>query len=382
MAQTFDIRFARSAGLAAMLEVPENAFRWKGGGLLHIDAHGVSIGLKRGLLALLGGKRTQRIPTENLRAVYREGDALRVEYQSGESARVVLPFWADDRETAEKIVRLLPTSQTVEIEHSTGSGSGTPRADWRMLLTLAALVAAVAVGTWAVYPRGVPIAAGTGTAVGGPGSDGVESGPGAMPMPDATVALTETPASPAAGILPPALASGAAPQVSGPETSTPDFLEPPPVVLSPPGSLPLPRDYVRSADFVIPIARGTPAYDVAKRELNIFGQETFGLESGYRALRNLLDGATITPEIFAGRLRDQEMRWWDLTFRIFDNDALADPALLDLRATMLAAARLWRSFLTLYSEGILKRDHVMIANSFDELARAQEMQSRARLFVR
>ena len=119
MAQTFDIRFARSAGLAAMLEVPENAFRWKGGGLLRIDAHGISIGLKRGLLALLGGKRTQRIPTENLRAVYREGDALRVEYQSGESARVVLPFWADDRETAEKIVRLLPTSQTVEIEHST-----------------------------------------------------------------------------------------------------------------------------------------------------------------------------------------------------------------------------------------------------------------------
>ena len=98
MAQTFDIRFARSAGLAAMLEVPENAFRWKGGGLLRIDAQGISIGLKRGLLALLGGKRTQRIPTENLRAVYREGDALRVEYQTGKSARVVLPFWADDRE--------------------------------------------------------------------------------------------------------------------------------------------------------------------------------------------------------------------------------------------------------------------------------------------
>ena len=48
MAQTFDIRFARSAGLAAMLEVPENAFRWKGGGLLRIDAHGISMASSAG----------------------------------------------------------------------------------------------------------------------------------------------------------------------------------------------------------------------------------------------------------------------------------------------------------------------------------------------
>ena len=118
MAQTFDIRFARTPGLAALLEVPENRFRWKGGGLLRIDSRGISIGLKRGLLALLGGKRTQRIPSEDLRAVYREGEAVRVEYQSG-SANVVLPFWADNRDAAAQIVRMLPTSQTVEIEHST-----------------------------------------------------------------------------------------------------------------------------------------------------------------------------------------------------------------------------------------------------------------------
>ena len=42
MAHTFDIRFARSAGLAALLEAPENAFRWKGAGLLRIDAQGIS----------------------------------------------------------------------------------------------------------------------------------------------------------------------------------------------------------------------------------------------------------------------------------------------------------------------------------------------------
>ena len=127
MAQTFDIRFARSAGLAALLEVPVNRFRWKGGGRLSIDAQGISIAVKRGLLALFGAKHTQRISNENLRSVYREGEALRVEYETAESTRAVLPFWAGDRDTAAQIVRLLPTSQTVEIEHSTdATHSGKP----------------------------------------------------------------------------------------------------------------------------------------------------------------------------------------------------------------------------------------------------------------
>ena len=151
MTQTFDIRFARSAGLAALLQVPENVFRWKGGGHIHIDAHGISISVKRGLLALLRGKHTQRIPTENLRAVYREGDALRVEFRSAEDARVVVPFWADDRETAAKIVQLLPTRKTVEIEEATHLAK--PRADWRMLLWLFVAITAIAAASWVVYQR-------------------------------------------------------------------------------------------------------------------------------------------------------------------------------------------------------------------------------------
>src|SRR5690349_11341380 len=155
MTQTFDIRFARSAGLAALLEVPGNVFRWKGGGHLRIDPHGISIGVRRGFLALLGGKRTQRIPSEQLRAVYREGDALRVEYQSGETARVVLPFWAGDRATAAQIVRLLPTSHTVEIEHSTDTTrAAKPRADWRVLLLAGVVLALTLAGLRVFFWRG------------------------------------------------------------------------------------------------------------------------------------------------------------------------------------------------------------------------------------
>ena len=393
MAQTFDIRFARSAGLAAMLEVPENAFRWKGGGLLRIDAQGISISVKRGLLALFGGKRMQRIPSENLRAVYREGDALRVEFQDGKTTRIVLPFWADDRETAEKIVRLLPTSQTVEIEHSTNAThSGKPRADWRMLLPLGAAVAALVAVSWTIYQRTqLPLEAAS-----APVSDRVAPDEAPLPFPDASAALVESPSTsetPAAQAIDAVATPGgtsaqtarspANPAEANQSTAiTPDFLEPSPVVLSPPASLPLPPDYVRSADFVIPIARGTAAYDVAKRELAAFEKEAVALEVAYRAIHRLHNSGAATSETFAATLDDLEMRWWDMTFRLFDNDALADPALLDLRAAMLGAARLWRSFLSGYATGVRKLDHVMMAKSFDELVRAQEMQSRTRLFLR
>ena len=367
MAQTFDIRFARTAGIAALLEVPENRFRWKGGGVIKIDAQGINIGLKRGLLALLGGQRTQRIPTENLRAVYREGDALRVEFQAG-SAHVVLPFWADNRETAAQIVRLLPTSQTVEIEHSTGDSE--PRSDWRVLLSLGVALAVLTMGIWAFLSRTqappASVAAETVTA----------DSPSLIPMPDATAALTGTPEPrPIVAALPVEAATPA------PEAK-PDFLEPPLFTMSPPGPLPLPRDYVRSADFVIPIARGTAAYDVGRRELTNFERDATQLETDYRLQRDLLNASAVGPEEFAARLEEFEIRWWDLTFRIFENDALADPALLDLRASMLAAARLWRDFLGTYAKGMRARDHQMMASAFDELARAQEMQSRARLYLR
>jgi hypothetical protein len=374
MAQTFDIRFARTAGLAALLEAPDNAFRWKGGGLLRIDAHGISIGLKHGLLALLGGKHTQRIPTENLRAVYREGDALRLEFQDGKTARIVLPFWADDRDTAAQIVRLLPTSQTVEIEHSTDvTQSSKPRADWRALLSLGAVLTAFSVGSWVLYDRTqLPL-----TPTQAPASDLVTTAApfGSVPMPDATASLVESPetvGSPAAGTTP----------SSSEEAAIPDFLEPPTVELKAPGPLPLPRDYIRSEDFVIRIAPDTASYFVAKTQLAAFEQEANQLEARWETLRDSFRASALTSEDFAAKLEDLEMRWWNLTFRIFDNDALADPALSDLRATMLSAARLWRAFLSGYANGLLERDHVKMGHSFDDLTRAQERRLRARLFLR
>ena len=294
---------------------------------------------------MLGGKRTQRIPTEDLRAVYREGDALRVEYQSGESARVVLPFWADDRETAEKIVRLLPTSQTVEMEHSTDvTHSGKPRADWRMLLSMAVMLVALMVGSWALYDRTqLPL-----TTVQVPVSDPVAAdAPFGSVLHARRDGVADRIARVASGRGSSPAATGASPAVadaasSGSGAVMPDFLEPPPVELREPGPLPMPRDYnrIRSEDFVIPIAPDTTQYYVGKTQLAAFEQEANQLAARWDVLRDRFRANVITAEEFAEKLDDLEMRWWDVTFRIFDNEALSDPALLDLRATMLSIVAL------------------------------------------
>jgi hypothetical protein len=384
MTQTFDIRFARSAGFAALLEVPENVFRWKGGGRLRIDAQGVSISVKRGLSALFGGKHTQRIPTENLRAVYREGDALRVEFQSGEDARVVVPFWADDRDTAAKIVQLLPTRETVELEHSTDvTRSMKSRADWRAIGIAGTTAVLLVASGWLVYrrlelPTTPVVAAAPAASVSTPTTAPTSESEALAGMPDATDALDD---SRLPDVEAPAVVA-AAPESRAASSNDPGFLETPEFEVAPPGSLPLPRDFVRNAELIVPLARGTAAYDVAKRELAAFEREANELERIYRTQRELLVGNALTPEAFAGELGKIEMRWWNLTFRVFDNVEMMDVALLDFRASLLAAARRWRNFLGTYADGIRERDHLKIASAFDELALAQEMQSRARLYVR
>jgi hypothetical protein len=344
MAQTFDIRFARSAGLTALLEVPLNRFRWKGGGHLEIDAKGMSIGVKRGLLAFFGAKRTQHISNENLRSVYREGEALRLEYENEESTRVVLPFWAGDRDTAAQIVRLLPTSQTVEIEHSTdATHSGKPGADWRALLAIGIALAAGVAATWAIYSRR----------------------PSPLTIVNAQPAETEAPPPSAGTALPSSAAAMSAPSAA---YSVEAFDTIPQVTTS--------------EVAVFPIARGTLSHDIAVRELAIFEREAASLELDYRLTHRMFMSGEFSPDAFAGKLEEFEMRWWQVTFRIYDSTELEDPVLLDLRRVMLGAARRWRNFLSDYATGLRSRDQVLIAGPLAEVARAQEMRARARRYVR
>lgn len=337
MAQTFDIRFARSAGLAAMLEAPSNSFQWTGNGSLSIDAQGISVAVQRGLLSLLSRNRTRRIPSASLSQVFREGDALRVEFATADATRASLKFWARDREAAAQIVRLMPTLRTIELEEK--SGNGHFRLNWRGLLLSGAVLATVLFGVLAlrgnrtndspvesqVPPNPSSLAAAS--------ADGVET-PGAAPSSSGSAISAKLPGdgdlhwrparareivvpvypngrssslqtldpvglSPGAANVPDALASGANAAPLDSRTLA---------------SLPIIFTVNVSSDGVLPLVAGMAGYEAAHREI-----ASFRAESG-------------------------QGKWWEMTVRIHNDPAFDDPALWPLRDAELAASRAARTF--------------------------------------
>lgn len=148
MTQTFDIRFARSAGFAGLFERPANEFRWKGAGRLSIDASGIHIAVKRGLMSLFARAQSRRFATNSLVEVYREGNALRLEFSTQKTPRTVLPVWLSDSDAAARIVTLLPTQRSVELEDVGRGAAGGYRVDRRFIAALLVGVALFVAVAW------------------------------------------------------------------------------------------------------------------------------------------------------------------------------------------------------------------------------------------
>jgi hypothetical protein len=136
---TFEIRFARSQGLAGLFEAPANSLGWRGAGRLSIDPQGIRIAMRRGLLTLFS-RASLRFSTESLTEAYREGDSLRLVFKSNDKSEV-LPVWTRGGDQAAELVKLLPTLRTVELDDVTTTHHFRP--DWRMVsLAVVALVVA------------------------------------------------------------------------------------------------------------------------------------------------------------------------------------------------------------------------------------------------
>jgi hypothetical protein len=317
MAHTFDIRFARSAGIQGFLEAPANSFRWKGSGTLRIDAAGISFAVRRGILSL---KSRKRIEAAHLEQVYREGHALHLTFASKDHPRASISCWAADAGTAAEIVGLLPTRRTIELDSVSPPGTAAPRYDRR---TVGALLL-----FFAMFFGGAALL---------------------IPAPE---------------VAPPA----ARPLIEAPNIPVLVNLDATSLVLPP--------------DFAVAIPQGSPQYAVASRQLAAFEKDAEALLIDYRVDRKLLESGAMDAEAFANRMATLELAWWAVTYRMLGDNEFAAMGLLDIRATLLASARHWRTFLANHADGVREGDHVKIAKSFEDLARAEEMLSRARLYVR
>jgi hypothetical protein len=402
MTHTFDIRFARSAGLAGLFEAPTNSFGWRGRASLSIDERGLHFSPRGGLLTLAFLRRTQHIDASSLLEVIREVEALRVEFAGEGRNRGVVPFRARDRDTAAEIVRLLPTTRTIEMEFEVGEaegGGGAKRRPMRALLIGAAallLIGVIFTARW-IAPPTLPLVtksiepiskAETAAAVDTGDTAGrasIESTPANEP-PAADEVAAETVssrgaassnrASPEAATLEsdnaiPAAATpvaSAAVENAAPETE---------------GFVPyVPEIRLAPQDLVVPIPQGTLAYDSAHSLLARFEAGAAHLTDGYREDRKRADQGVLKSKEFASKLDSYAVQWRDLRSRLLENAESRDPALTGFRATLAAVVSYQISFLTAAAAGFRADDKVAIELSLLDLARAEEMLDRARLYLR
>jgi hypothetical protein len=318
MAQTFDIRFARSAGLAGLFEAPANSFRWKGAGKLSIDPQGISIAEQRGLLTLFS-KRSRRVAADELTQVYREGDALRLEFGSDDK-REILPIWATGNAAAAEIVKLLPTIRTVELEHATQAPRNF-RVDRRTVAWLA-FTAALVVGALVVSRQIAQSAHAPETAV-----------TAAVPV--------EVSAQQAAN---PAAESTAALPIGG----------------------------IESQEGIEPFQPGTAEHGVAARQQEIFELELATLRARYFELRGHTN---------ADALERLEPAWWAVTFRIDTSEEMSGPAFLGFREAQLAVISSWRAVLALHAAGLRLNDERFIVLSEKQRDLAELYEQLVRMYV-
>lgn len=375
----FDVRF-----------VPENAFRWNGAGFLRIDARGISFALKRGLWTLLGRPRIRHIAAAKLTGVWREGEALRVEYTADDATPATVPFRARDRDTAARIVQALPTLRTVELESETRPAvRRVLRVDWRVVGVLAFVLGVLAGGLLMLQRNPEPAVAG----VAPPAQPaGVGARPGATPA-DASRQTEARQSRIRRPDIPPATTTapdeGFSPTTFGEVIATPaNEAESDPVTTDfdtegaerksararlaariSSRSVPT-RQYS-----IEPFMAGTVEHQVA---LGAYTQ--FELVSA--TLQQQLSEARPWPGYLAVDALDQiEVRWWSQTFRMLDNEDLAAFGLRDFRGALLAAARHHRNSATLLAESNRSGNTVLSILSLYEITRARQSQQLAKRYL-
>jgi len=93
-----------------------NSFQWVGKGLLTVQERGMTVRARRAFLLGLRLSDERFVPGSEIKEVYREGNLVRVQLRGWTTKEPFFQFWTVDAATASTIVRLLPTTRTIEIE--------------------------------------------------------------------------------------------------------------------------------------------------------------------------------------------------------------------------------------------------------------------------
>src|SRR5260370_269220 len=115
-APQFQVVFSRPADFAGRPDSRPNSFRWSGNGTIHLMERGLLIIAKRRSAMAFHTTQERFVPAAEICDVYREGNSVRVDLRGDLKQRDYFQFWTTDAATAGTIVRLLPTTRTIEYE--------------------------------------------------------------------------------------------------------------------------------------------------------------------------------------------------------------------------------------------------------------------------
>ena len=181
-APEFQVLFSRPSGVSTRSDSRSNSFRWTGTGTIHILERGLVVSTKR--RSPLGFRTADErfVPASEICEVYREGDSVRVDLRGDAQRGVFFQFWTANAATAGTIVRLLPTTRTIEYEGASAEHVAVPKAaepslrqmgSPRIVVSIALIVALVGIASLLATDRVLrreSTATGQTTSVTGPAS--------------------------------------------------------------------------------------------------------------------------------------------------------------------------------------------------------------------
>ena len=155
-APEFQVLFSRPSGVSTRSDSRSNSFRWIGTGTIHILERGLVVSTKR--RSPLGFRTADErfVPASEICEVYREGDSVRVDLRGDAQRGVFFQFWTANAATAGTIVRLLPTTRTIEYEGASAEHVAVPKAaepshrqigSPRIVVSIALIVALVGIAS-------------------------------------------------------------------------------------------------------------------------------------------------------------------------------------------------------------------------------------------
>lgn len=399
--QSFDIRFARSAGLMGLFEAPANSFRWKGGGQLTVDDQCVTVSALSRLPFLT---RRLRFSSTDLRQAYREGEVVRLEFAEARGA-VVLPVWAKDAQVAAEIVRALPTTRTVEFERSPDDRLPRVRYDKRLVVSACIAGALLLLGIILLrIPSNAPeqiaitptefipdpaVLEASGPLVAAETApEPIATLPAPLPerqtIPIADSALTRPASRDAPSIPAPVEADNEpAPRASASKAATED---PAPKAMEEAEAEPfvpsIPGIHIGPADLAVPIRKNTIAFDTAEHLLSWFQKIASENNEKFAVYLADMDGGRMNEREFIRKLSELEWRWRNLTSGLLATSEAKVPELTGFRGSLLAVVSYQASFFDGYASGLRTNNQDSIGKAFAERERADEALERARMYLR